>query len=91
MTFETFSRNIRSKFGADVRNLSNKDGKYIAKLSGNIRIIGNGVSPLLNVRWGNCHSSVIQFAELMRGTAKNKIAGSRSEFSNVYERRGKQC
>jgi len=58
MSYKTFENRVRAKFGEDVVNVSHEDGKHIARLSGDIRIIGNGASTSVCVKWGSGHSAM---------------------------------
>ena len=58
MSYGAFERKVRAKFGKDVLTVQHEDGKHIARLSGDIRIIGNSVAVSVCVKWGNDHSAI---------------------------------
>ena len=55
MSYNTFEQKIRSRFGRDVLSVYHENGKHIAKLVGDIRIIGNSLASSITVKWGDGH------------------------------------
>jgi hypothetical protein len=58
MSYGVFERKVRTRFGKDVLNIYHENGKHIARLSGDIRIIGNSIARSVSVMWGSGHSAI---------------------------------
>jgi hypothetical protein len=58
MSYQAFERKIRARFGGNVIDVCREEGKYIARLSGGIRVFGNSIAHSVTVKWGSGHSAI---------------------------------
>ena len=61
MTFAEFKRRVLSAVGNTPVRFFNQDGKFIARLPGNILLVGNSRSAAIAGKWGAdrlCHQAM---------------------------------